>query len=57
MLISQFIIFFNTTAAWVSSLYPDVEFKDAVHFIFPRCNIIPGEYLINICAWEGQKEL
>lgn len=56
-MISQFIIFFNTTAAWVSSLYPDVEFKDAVHFIFPRCNIIPGEYLINICAWEGQKEL
>jgi len=43
--------FNNNTALWVSnSLYPDEELSDVFHFVLPKCNIISGEYLMNIYA-------
>lgn len=43
--------FNNNTALWISSsLYPGDNFSDVFHFILPKCNIISGEYLMNVYA-------
>ena len=43
--------FNNSTALWISSfLYPDFKPSDMFHFVLPKCNILAGEYLMNVYA-------
>lgn len=43
--------FNNNTALWISSsMYPEENSSHLFHFVLPRCNILAGDYLLNVYA-------